>query len=280
MNLKFVVNDYLLIWNLLFKDSITQDICNLKQKLWNTYEKEYNEIYKDKELILEDSKNFIPNNDLIYNFIIDSKDFENIKKEVEKVRFSVVKNYDKNIKHINKLIKKVIRKEMPNYECFILNTQFNIHETIKLNNKEGRIIIGKQKETENNKLTELLFDIIKQEIVIENEDDLGIKDAILELAVLNEFQTDINGYSCYQNGTASLQKLKKFIYPYWLMYLGIQRKDMLEYMERDKIYFEVNNYAYEKELINMNIEEFISFVIRNKRYIIRTNVVKETDEII
>jgi len=40
---------------------------------------------------------------------------------------------------------------------------------------------------------------------------------------------------------------------------------------RDKIAFEADKYAYEKELKKMDIEEFIEFCIRNKRYIIREN---------
>ena len=39
----------------------------------------------------------------------------------------------------------------------------------------------------------------------------------------------------------------------------------------DKISFDVDKYAYEKELKKMNIEEFIDFCIRNQRYIIRSS---------
>ena len=37
MDLKFVVNDYILIWNLLFGVSISESIYNLKQRLWKNY---------------------------------------------------------------------------------------------------------------------------------------------------------------------------------------------------------------------------------------------------
>ena len=40
-------------------------------------------------------------------------------------------------------------------------------------------------------------------------------------------------------------------------------------MARDKVSFDTERYAYEKELKKMNLEEFIDFSIRNKRYIIR-----------
>ena len=34
MNIKFVVNDYILIWNLLFQASISEKMHVLKQKIW------------------------------------------------------------------------------------------------------------------------------------------------------------------------------------------------------------------------------------------------------
>ena len=54
------------------------------------------------------------------------------------------------------------------------------------------------------------------------------------------------------------------------MYIGIPKEKFPEYMKRDKIDFDMDKYAYEKELKKMNVEEFIDFCIRNQRYIIRT----------
>ncbi len=42
-------------------------------------------------------------------------------------------------------------------------------------------------------------------------------------------------------------------------------------MMRDKIAFDEHKYAYEQELQKMNIEEFIDFCIRNKKYIIKND---------
>ena len=58
MKVKFIVNDYNLIWNLLFRASISENIHKLKQKLWDTYKNEYNIAYNDKIKILKDAKNF------------------------------------------------------------------------------------------------------------------------------------------------------------------------------------------------------------------------------
>ena len=58
------------------------------------------------------------------------------------------------------------------------------------------------------------------------------------------------------------------------MYLGVEKEEFFSYMMRDKIVFEADKYAYEKELKKMNIEEFIDFCIRNKRYIVREKEAK------
>ena len=64
------------------------------------------------------------------------------------------------------------------------------------------------------------------------------------------------------------------------MYLGVPKDEFDDYMKRDKIEFNKEKYAYEKELKNMNIEEFIDFCIRNQKYIIRENHHKVEEEII
>ena len=90
MELKFITNDYVLAWNLLFQPSYTTELNNMKQKLWENYKIEYNNTYKDKELIFKDYKNFIPENDLIYNIIFEKKQFEKIKTNTEKYKKELV----------------------------------------------------------------------------------------------------------------------------------------------------------------------------------------------
>ena len=270
MNLKFIINDYMIVWNILFTKSITDKMRSTKRKAWNTYKDEYNKTYYDKKSILQDPKNFIPNNDIVYNEIIENDDFKILKKQADKQRVDLMKLWDKNIKKINYLSKKIIRKNFRDYLCFVVNNEFDLRE-VEVLDEEGRIVIGKKYKSENLFLIDLIHEIAKKEIIIKEEDNLGIKDAIIELAILNEFGTMLNNSSCYNLGDSELSYLKRQIYPYWLMFLGIPKEDMVKYMMRDKIAFEVDGYAYEKELINMNIEEFIEFIIRNKRYIVRFN---------
>lgn len=267
MNTNFIVNDYILIWNLLFQASISETVYKLKQKIWNTYQKEYNAISKDKNLIIKDYKNFIPNDDTVYNILLGNKDYQDIKKRVEKLRIEIMKIWDKNKKETNNLIKSIIRIPMSDYNMFIVCEEMNILEQPYINS----IIIGKEIKHNNsiNILLQIGMCIIENNIKKYNKTEANIKKAILELAILNEYATRLTNRSCYQNGSISLINLKKQLYPYWLMYLGIPKENFSSYIQRDKIIFDVNKYAYEKELKKMNIEEFIDFCIRNKRYMIR-----------
>ena len=267
MNTNFVVNDYILIWNLLFGTSITESIYKLKQKIWKNYKNEYNSIFKDKDEILKDYKNFIPNNDDIYNIVMDNEEYKKLKKEAEKYRLELMKIWDKNKKETNALMKDIIRIKIPDYNFFIINKELNRID----GDRNGNLLIGKNINP-NFPLSILLkiaIDITNRHLKNYKEEDKKFKNAIVELAIINEYGTRLTGKSCYQNGSSSLMSLKRWLYPYWLMYLGVEKDKFLSYMMRDQIAFEVDKYAYEKQLKKMNLEEFIDFCIRNQRYIVR-----------
>ena len=267
MNTNFIVNDYVLVWQLLFGASISETIYKLKQKIWDTYRTEYNSILKDKEEIMKDYKNFIPNNDTIYNIVIANKDYEKLRKQAEKYRIEIMQIWDKNKKETNYLMKEIIRKKTPDFTIFIVNKELNIIDY----NSNGNIIIGKEidKKEPLRILLDINMEIATNLVKRYKEEYQKFKNAILELAILNEYATRLTGRSCYQSGTPSLRPLKRWLYPYWLMYLGIPKEEFETYMMRDKIVFDTATYAYEKELKKMNIEEFIEFCIRNQKYMIR-----------
>ena len=90
MNLNFVLNDYILIWNLLFKASISSDIQKFKQKLWKNYRHSYNDLYKEEEHILKDPKNYIPSDDTIFDMVRYSDIYKEIREETEKYRLDLL----------------------------------------------------------------------------------------------------------------------------------------------------------------------------------------------
>ena len=269
MNLNFIINDYILIWNVLFQASVSEPIYKLKQKLWDTYKEQYNNTYKDRVAILNDVKNYIPNDDTIYNIILESAEYQNIRKEVEKYRLEVIKLWNKKI---STQLKKITKQDFKEYTVYLIDNRLEILELPTIPNKDIKtIILGKKiPEEEPTQIIFLLLEaILKQEINKEKDLDKNIANAIIEMAIENELATNISNISHYWTSEEKLLSIKRQIYPFWLMYLGISKEEMPKYMNRDKIAFDVNKFPYEKDLKNLDITDFIDFCIQNKKRIIR-----------
>lgn len=269
MNLNFIINDYILIWNVLFQASVSEPIYKLKQKLWDTYKEQYNNTYKDRVAILNDVKNYIPNDDTIYNIILESAEYQNIRKEVEKYRLEVIKLWNKKI---STQLKKITKQDFKEYMVYLIDNRLEILELPTIPNKDIKtIILGKKiPEEEPTKIIFLLLEaILKKEINKYKDIDKNIANAIIEMAIENELATNISNISHYWTSEEKLLSIKRQIYPFWLMYLGISKEEMPKYMNRDKIAFDVNKFPYEKDLKNLDITDFIDFCIQNKKRIIR-----------
>ncbi len=181
MNTNFIVNDYVLIWNLLFGASISETIYKLKQKIWDNYRNEYNEIFKDKEVIIKDYKNFIPNNDTIYNIVMGIKDYEKLRKQAEKYRLEIMKLWDKNKKETDYLIKEILRKKREDYTFFIVNKELNIIDC----SNEKTCIIGRDidKKDQFKILLDINLEMARYHTKRYKDEYECFKQAILELAV-------------------------------------------------------------------------------------------------
>ena len=232
----------------------------------------------ERESIIKDLKNFIPNNDTIYNIILGKDEYALIKKSAEKHRLEVMEVWDKHKKVTNNLYKNIFRKEVPDYQILVVSKELNVIEHVLTNS----VVLGKGLDEKNplKILLQINLIIFMNNIKKYKEEEVPFKKAIVELAVLNEYATNLSNKSCYLSGSPELLNLKRWLYPYWLMYLGVPKDEFDDYMKRDKIEFNKEKYAYEKELKNMNIEEFIDFCIRNQKYIIRENYHKTEEEII
>lgn len=272
MNLKFVVNDYVLIWNLLFQASISENIHKFKQKIWINYKNEYNKTFKDNLLILKDPKNFIPDDDTIYNIVLENKNYEKIKKETDKFRMKLLKTWDENKKVAIKELKDILRFDIKLYHVLVVCEQLDIIDstTVK-NSKVNTIVWGKRLDEEHpiNTIINLVYRIVRKELNNYQEEYSDIVKAIVELAILNEFATRMTNRTHYLTGDNTLKYLKRQIYPYWLMYLGVEKDKLNEYMARDRIYFDISKYTYERQLKKIDLYAFIDFCIRNQKHIVK-----------
>ncbi len=272
MNLKFMVNDYVLIWNLLFQASISENIHKYKNNLWKNYKKEYNITYKEYKKILKDPKNFIPRDDTIYNLMKEYSGYKELKKETEKYRLYLVKMWDKYKKQTIKELKDIMRIDFEQYQVLVISPKLKSSTIEKFPASKSNIMVwGIKHRFELENLIHIVFDIVKKELENFKKEYQDIVKAVVELVVLNEFATRISGKSKYLSGDESLKYLKTQIYPYWLMYLGVKKEDLVKYMQRDKIVFDVSKYTYERQLRKVDLFTFIDFCIKNQKHILKIN---------
>lgn len=271
MNVKFIVNEYTLVWYLLFQQSISVKLNNYKQKLWNNFQKEYIHLEKEKQLILKDPKNYIPDNDTIYDLIKDFDDYNDVLKETDKYKVNVLKVWDLYKSKVNKELTNILRFEIKDYNILLVNPKLNVIDlTAKGDGKTNTIVYGKRMKTNPvEAMMELVYIILRKELKGFNDENREIVEAVVELAILNELGTRITGKSCYLIGRSEYQLLKRQIYPYFLMYLGVDRDDLVSYMRRDGIIFDQSSYTNEVKLRKINLKEFINFCINNKKIILR-----------
>lgn len=269
MKLDFVVNKYLLMWHLLYQSSISEEVHALKLDLWNRFRKEYSLLHKEKELILDELDNYIPDDDSLFYMLENSIDYRKIKQDAKRYRISIMEIWDKNYKIYMREINKILRYRFNNsYTVCVVNPNFNL---VELDSKRKIMTIGKKisHHDHDNFLTYLVYKIIKNEFNEIKAHDREFIDVILELAITNELYTRVTKESKYHLGKKQLREIKEKVYPYWLMYLGVRKEDMEKYMIRDNIFFSVADYKEVKELKDLDIFGFIEFIMKNKRSLMR-----------
>lgn len=271
MKLVFSTNDYLLTWNLLYGSSFSEVVHNFKQKLYKTYKKRYNNLAKDKDEMLTDIKNFIPDDDTLYNLVFESSIYTNLKEDTDKHRMELLKIWDQYKKQVNKNINEIIKFPLKEeYNVLVLHP---IMDSVLTTKDASSIGWGNRKDLRNPvlTLTNIIYNIVKNEIGDFPKEYKEIVDVVLELAIKNEFYTRLSGVSSYKEGDKSLTFLKSQIYPYWLMYLGCESEDYTSYMMRDGLTFEIDHYPADKNLRKLSLVQFIEFCIRNQKHIIKIN---------
>lgn len=276
MKLQFIVNDYLLAWNLLFRPSVSENVQKLKEKLWKNYSKDYMKLEKENVEILKYTSDFIPDDDTIYNFIFESEEFKVLKKQTEKYRKFLMRIWDSHQKEIIKNLEELLRFKIENnYQIMVIHPYFDNVEFLKKNPKKN-IVWGKKEDTEDGlkAIMRILFTVVKYELCNYQGSNTEIVNAVEDLLVTNEIYTRITGVSKYREGIKKLSVLKRQLYPYWLMYQGADREELVSYMMRDQMPFDIDKYPVEKGLRKLDIKGFIDFCCDNQKYIIRLNDLK------
>ena len=272
MNLNFVLNDYILIWNLLFRASISSNIQDFKQKLWKNYRHSYNDLYKEEEHILKDPKNYIPNDDTIFDMVRGSDIYKEIREETEKYRLELLHTWDKLKKDLSKNLKDILRFDIKLYHVLVVDKKLDvIGMSVPKSRRVNTITWGNRIDSENYTLAiiNIIEHILRKELANYQVEYKDIVNAIIELAIDNELASRTLKRSVYLRGDKSLKYLKCQIYPYFLMYLGYSKEEILNRMMEDKIIFELDKYTFERGLATVDLKTFIDFCIKNQRHILK-----------
>ncbi len=273
MNIEFVTNDYLLAWYLLFKPSFSEEVQQLKVRLYQNYGKQYMNLEKENVEILKYNNDFIPDDDTIYNIIFESDIFKKIKKETDKHRQFLMRTWDTNQKKVNEILKEILRFKVNDiYHIIVIHPKLDTVEYMRANPRKN-VSWGKSDDCDDDikTLMRIIYTLVKYEIGSFQKENREIISSVIDLAITNELQTRLTKVSKYNEGFKNLKLLKRQLYPYFLMYLGADREELVSYMMRDQLPFDLDKYPVERELRNVDLFGFIDFCCKNQKYIIRLN---------
>lgn len=279
MNLEVMVNDYLLAWYILYGASLSKEIDRFKRNLFTKYKKEYNFCYKDRAEILKYGKDFIPDNDILYNAVLTSGLFKSLKKETVKHRNNIEKMWEGNRETINGHINNVIRLAFPKtVSAYVIHPRFEITEY----SSDLKCIVWGSEKDKYDVLTIFLSLITKGILIESNEtfkNNKEILNSIVELSVVNEIGKSLSKSFNYDLGNPVLKIIKRQIYPYWLMYLGYTDKEkLLNKMIDDKIGFDIEKYPLDRSIKKMNLRTFTEYCIKNSRSILKLNNIMKIEK--
>jgi len=276
MRLNFIINKYLLMWYLLCRESNINEVNKFKQNFLSLHRKESFMLIKEKNIIMNLLKDYIPDDDFIFNKFSNTDEFKKLLKDTNRYRISMLEAYDKNQKIIKKELNKLLKYNLNiNYDICFVHKKLDV---LEFNLKTNLIVLGKEIKSSET----LGFYILLIYKILENEynnfkpEAKEIVRAILELVIYNELFTRVSGKNRYNIGNQNLRKVKEKIYPYFLMYMGILESDFEKRMEEDSIYFD--DLKYDKNLKLMDLYSFITFIIKNKTKVFETKILRNKKE--
>ena len=278
MNLDINVNDYLLAWYLLYGASLSKEIDKFKRTLYAKYKKEYNFCYKDRSEIIKYGKDFIPDNDILYNAVLTSNLFKSLKKETIKHRNNIIKLWENNSEEINKHIKEILRISFTEViHVYIIHPRLEINE---YQDEFNSLVWGSEKDKYD--VLTLILTIVTRGILknsVDYQNNKEIVNSVLELSIINEIGKKISKNLTYDLGDPTLKLIKRQIYPFWLMYLGYNDKEtILNKMIDDRIGFDLEKYPLDKSIKKLNIKSFIEYCIKNSRNILKLNNIMKIEQ--
>lgn len=236
------------------------ELIEIKDNLWDKYQDAYRSI-------LNIGSSHISNlflDDDVKGIIQEFKEMEIFKKmyrETEKYLDDVKKYWEENKDMINSFLKRVLRIEFAiNPLVYITHPNANAGYSFEGN----KIAWGHFRGVDdlNYNLTYLVHEGLHCLLPYASnatEEECDIVHSIIELISDYELYSLLKGESSFKEGHADILEYKKFIYPYWLRYIGLNANQISKRLREDGINIDVLNDEECEDLSMMNIHQFIKF---------------------
>lgn len=246
------------------------ELTKIKDNLWYKHMSAYKSIFN---IEFSSISTFLSDND-IKNIIQDFKKTEEFKKmyiETE-LYFKKIKEYwEKNKNMINNFLKQILKIDFD-----IQPTVYIVHPNAYTGYSfdSDKIAWGHYKGVadQNYNLTYLIHEGLHCLLPFgenETEDECNIKHSIIELISDYELYSLLKKESTLKEGHPYLEKYKRFIYPYWLRYIGLDNEQIIQRLKIDHVNSNDLMNIEDNDFSTMNIQEFIEFC--NNKYMMFLN---------
>lgn len=238
------------------------DLEELKDDLWYKYKDGY---WKLLNMNAYNTSIFMLDEDVIKTIhsFKETDEFKNLYKETEVYYQKVKKDWEENKSKINNYLKNILKINI-NIRPMVYISHPNTYEGFSFDN--NKIAWGHYKglEDPNYNLTYLVHEGLHSLLPFDKEEteiQSNIKHTIIEFVSDYELYSWLKGESTLNEGHPYLNEYRKFIYPYWLMYIGLNSGQIEERLKKDSVDLSELNNIKQTDTSNMDIYEFINFCI-------------------
>lgn len=239
------------------------ELENLKDDLWFKYMDGYRTLLN---MNCYNPTHFLLDNDVkrTVEILKETAEFKKIYSETELYLRNIKKYWEDKKQHINEYLKKTLKIDL-NLDITVYISHPDTCEGYSFGN--NNIAWGHYKgiDDPNYNLIYLVHEALHCLLPFEpEENDIegGIKHTIIELISDYELFSLLKGESTLNEGYPFLNEYRKFIYPYWLRYIGLYDLEIKHRLEKDGISLENFAYVDDVEISNKNIKEFIAFCVK------------------
>ncbi len=107
---------------------------------------------------------------------------------------------------------------------------------------------------------ESMHEVMPNDYIKWTKEQIDINHEVIELTSDYELYSRRTKQSKFTQGHPRLKEIRKQIYPYWLLYLGLTEDEIKQRMDFDNNHFDIEAYIeYKEDLSDMNIYEFRDF---------------------